>query len=179
MNTRTSLLLLVALTALPSVPALHAQTGVGDFESHGDVGDTPKKGDVVYDAASHEYRVTGGGANIWANADAFQFVWKKVSGNVAITADVKFIGAGAVAHRKAVLMVRQNLNADSAYADIAVHGDGLTSLQYRPTAGAATLEARSNLTGPTHLRLERRGNAFTATVGDGGAPVGHVTVELQ
>ena len=50
---------------------------------------------------------------------------KKVSGDVAITADVNFIGTGAVAHRKAALMIRQSLDADSAYADVAVHGDGL------------------------------------------------------
>ena len=39
-------------------------------------------------------------------ADAFQFAWKKMSGDVAFTADVHFIGAGAVAHRKAVFMIR-------------------------------------------------------------------------
>ena len=58
----------------------------------------------------------------------------------AFTADVRFIGTGAVAHRKAALMIRQSLKPDSAYADAALHGDGLTSLQYRPAAAAATLE---------------------------------------
>ncbi len=41
-------------------------------------------------------------------------------------------------HRKAALMIRQSLEPDAAYADVALHGDGLTSLQFRPTAGAAT-----------------------------------------
>src|SRR5579875_3493258 len=82
-----------------------AQTNVGMFESHGDIGTTPKAGSTeVTDQG--EYRVTGGGANIWAAEDAFQFAWKRVSGDVTITADVRFIGAGAVPHRKAVLMVR-------------------------------------------------------------------------
>jgi len=53
-----------------------------------------------------------------------------------------------VAHRKAVLMVRQNLNPDSAYADVALHGDGLTSLQYRLKDGQATAEVRSTLSMP-------------------------------
>ena len=57
-----------------------------------------------------EYRVTGGGANIWGTVDAFQFAWKKMSGDVALTADVHFIGTGAVAHRKAALMIRQSLD---------------------------------------------------------------------
>ena len=37
-------------------------------------------------------------------------------------------------------MIRQSLDPDSAYADAALHGDGLTSLQFRPTAGGETLE---------------------------------------
>src|SRR5881409_1660590 len=124
------------------------QAAVGIFESRGDLGVTPRTGAIEYDAASGEYRVTGGGANIWGAEDAFYFAWKRLSGDVALTADVRFLGAGAVAHRKAVLMVRQDLTPGSAYADVALHGDGLTSLQYRPAAGAAKLETKSTVTGP-------------------------------
>ena len=185
MNPSHTLQHLIAVCALtlaavpPRVCGQSASQPIGTFEGHGDVGDTPKGGTAEYDSSKGEYRVTGGGANIWASADAFQYVWKRVSGNVAITADVKFIGTGAVAHRKAVLMIRQNLNPDSAYADVAVHGDGLTSLQYRPTARAVTAEVRSTATGPTHIRIERRGNQFTATVGEATTPLGPVSVDLQ
>src|SRR5881296_934625 len=85
---------------------------LGVFESSGDVGVTPKKGAVEFSPTSGEYRITGGGANMWTNADAFHFVWKKMSGDVALTADVQFVGAGAVAHRKAALIIRQNLDTD-------------------------------------------------------------------
>src|SRR5712692_3923092 len=47
----------------------HVETGV--FEAHGDVGVTPKQGSVVYDSVSGEYRVSGGGANIWARRMPF------------------------------------------------------------------------------------------------------------
>src|ERR1039458_2423980 len=40
------------------------------FESHGDLGVTPKTGAFEYDAAHAEYRVTGGGANIWGSPGA-------------------------------------------------------------------------------------------------------------
>jgi TolB protein len=146
--------------------------GLGPFAMSGDVGLTPQKGKVEFDAASGEYRVTGGGANIWAAADAFQFVWKKMSGDVALTADVHFIGTGAVGHRKATLMIRQSLDADSAYADVALHGDGLTSLQFRPTAAAITQEvrqeAKSDLSAPVRIRIERRGDRFTMLAGKAG-----------
>ncbi len=77
--------------------------------------------------------MTGGGANLWLNTDAFQFVYKRISGDVTLTADIHFVGQGVEEHRKATLMIRQSLQPDSAYADAALHGDGLTSLQYRPT----------------------------------------------
>src|SRR5260370_13773340 len=125
--------------------------GVGIFETDGAVGETPKKGSVEYNAAAGEYRITGGGANIWASIDAFHFVWKRLSGDVTLTADVQFSGAGAAAHRKAVLMVRQGLEPDSPYADVALHGDGLTSLQFRPTDGAVTQALRSTGTAPLRI----------------------------
>jgi TolB protein len=151
--------------------AICGADSLGPFESNTDVGVTPQKGKVEFDGA-REYRVTGGGANIWAAADAFQFVWKKMSGNMALTADVHFIGAGAVAHRKAALMIRQDLDADSAYADVALHGSGLTSLQYRPTAAAATLETQqatdSDISASVRIRIERRGDRFTMLAGKPG-----------
>ena len=165
----------------PAHPLLRAALcladGLGQFESSSDVGVTPRKGKVEFDSAAGEYRVTGGGDNIWASADAFQFAWKKMSGDVAFTADVRFIGTGAVAHRKAALMIRQSLEPDSAYADAALHGDGLTSLQYRPAAAAATLEvkqeAKSDLNAPVRIRIERRGNSFTMLAGQTGRPAHH------
>src|SRR5258708_14310138 len=123
------------------------------FDITGDVGDTPQKGKLEFDGNTGEYRVTGGGANIWAATDAFYFVSKKLSGNVALTADVRFVGTGAVAHRKAALMIRQSLDPGSAYADVALHVDGLTSLQFRPTASAPTQEVRSELKAPARIRI--------------------------
>src|SRR5579872_462494 len=141
---------------------------VGIFEAHDDVGENPKKGAVAYDSASGEYRVTGGGANIWSTTDAFQFAWKRLSGDATMTADVQFTGVGKVEHRKAVLMFRQSLDAGAAYADVALHGDGLTSLQFRPSAGADTSEVKAAVNAPRRIRIERRGNQFTMYSGNPG-----------
>lgn len=158
--------------------AAFAQTG--QFEASTDVGETPLKGKAEF--SNGEYTVTGGGENMWGTVDAFQYVWKKLSGDVALTADVRFVGTGTVAHRKAALMIRQSLDPGSAYADIAVHGDGLTSLQFRPAAGAQTQEIRSELKAPTRIRIERRGNQFMMLAGNPGEelkPAGPATVVLQ
>jgi TolB protein len=42
------------------------------FEAHANVGIAPLQGAVTFSAATGEYRITGGGANIGAPADAFQ-----------------------------------------------------------------------------------------------------------
>lgn len=156
--------------------------GPGIFEGHNDIGATPRAGKVEVDAARGEYSVTGGGANIWGTTDAFQFVWKRQSGDFTITADVKFIGAGVVAHRKAALMVRQDLGPGAAYADVAAHGDGLTSLQYRTEAGGQTSEIQSSVKAPVRIRIERRGHQFTMYAGTPGERLqgsGPVTVTLK
>jgi Tol biopolymer transport system component len=159
-----------------------AGADLGVFTESADVGITPQKGAAEFDAASGEYRITGGGANMWQNTDAFHFLWTRVTGDAALTADIRFLGSGVDPHRKAALMFRQELEPGSAYADIAVHGDGLTSLQYRPVADALTLEARSELNAPVRVRIERRSERFLAFAGEPGGelkPVGPVAVSLR
>jgi len=63
---------------------------------------------------------------MWLAADAFQFVWKKVSGDVTLTADISFLTKTGNEHKKAALMLRQSLDADSVYADVALKASGLT-----------------------------------------------------
>jgi TolB protein len=130
---------------------------VGIFESHEDVGNVLHAGSVEYDAAKKSYMVAGSGENMWAARDAFHFAWKKASGDLSLTADGSFLGTGTDKHRKACLLIRQSLDADSAYVDVALHGDGLTSLQFREAAGAATHEVQANVSAPRRLRLEKRG----------------------
>ncbi len=155
---------------------------LGAFTDHQDIGATPKAGTAEFGAGTKEYRVTGGGANIWGKVDAFQFLYTKVSGDVTLTADVHFVGEGVEHHRKAALMIRQSLEPDAPYADVALHGDGLTSLQYRETAGDVTKEIRSDLKAPVRIRIQRRGNQFTIAAGSPAEelkPSGPVTVNLQ
>src|SRR5690349_16305883 len=122
-----------------------AQNSVGIFENHSDVGTVLHPGSTTFDSAKKTYTVRGSGENMWATADAFQFAWKKMSGDVEITADVQFANLTGNEHKKAVLMFRQSLDADSVYADVALHASGLTSLQYREEKGATTSEIESRV----------------------------------
>jgi TolB protein len=149
---------LFALSASNIVRAQSAPASLGVLEDHSDVGITLHAGSAQYDSAQHAYTLTGSGENMWFTSDAFQFAWKQVSGDMALTADVAFPQKGGNQHRKAVLMIRQTLDADSPYADVALHGDGLTSLQYRDAKGATTREIQSNISAPQRLRIEKRGD---------------------
>lgn len=157
--------LVLAFAAQYGVKAQQANTpgaaGVGIFEGHEDVGTVLHPGSVEYDATKGTYTIAGSGENMWFAADAFQFAWKKMAGDVTLTADISFIGKGVNEHRKAVLMVRQTLEANSPYADAALHGNGLTSLQFRNDQGAATHEIQAYVSAPRRLRIEKRGEYFT------------------
>jgi Tol biopolymer transport system component len=146
------------------VPISTQERNVGLFEENGDVGTVGRKGSVEYDAAKGTYTVSGGGENMWAKTDTFHFVWKRMSGDISLSAGVWFPESGGNAHRKACLMIRQSLAADSAYVDAALHGDGLTSLQYRDTAGGLTHEIQSNTNGPVHIRIEKHGSYFFMSI---------------
>ena len=104
---------------------------------------------------------------MWFGMDDFQFAWKKISGDVAISADIAFAGEKGNNHRKAVLMIRQSLDGNSPAVDIARHGEGLTSLQFRDEAAADDHEVQSNVSAPVRMRLEKRGDYYYAFVSDG------------
>ena len=69
-------------------------------------------------------------------------------------------------------MIRQGLDADSAYVDVALHGDGLTSLQFREAEGDATHEVQANVSGPRRLRIEKRGKYVRMYLGGRGRRAG-------
>lgn len=136
---------------------------LGVFSNEQDVGAVARAGAAKYDAEKREYLITGGGENMWMTNDEFHFVWTKVSGDFNLAADIQFPAPGGNAHRKACLMARQSLDADSAYVDIAEHGNGLTSLQFRDARGDTTHEIQLNVSAPGRVRIEKRGDIVSAS----------------
>jgi TolB protein len=151
----------ISMSAQPNNPGL--------FRGRTDVGDPKIKGTVVYDPQTQEYTMEGSGINMWANSDQFNFLWKKLKGDFMISATIRFIGEGVNEHRKIGIIARDDLTADSRYADACVHGSILTSLQYREADGGETQEVQMSSFHPTNIMLERKGNVFTfyaATFGE-------------
>ncbi len=158
-----------ALAATLGVPCATgtAAAQMGSFNGHSDIGTVLHPGSARFDKGQGTYTVSGSGENLWATHDDFQYLWTKMGGDVALTADIAFVGTTGNAHRKAALMIRQSLDTGSAYADVARHGDGLTSLQYRDAAGGLTHEVETAAVAPQRVRIERRGDYAYVFVGDG------------
>lgn len=176
----SALSIVMALAVAAAVPQT---SSLGIFTNEGSVGQTPPGVKAQYDPSKGEYRITGGGANMWGATDAFYFVWKKVSGDVTLTADIQWVGTSAAEHRKAVLIMRQSLDPGSPYADAVSHGNGLTSLQFRGAPNEQSYQIVAAEDGPTRLRIVRKGSRFTMYFGKPGevlkesGPVEFVTLQ--
>jgi len=177
MRTIAALAFLGVLTG----PAMAASLGI--FDGQADVGSVSPPGTAVYDAKTDTYAITSAGANLWAGKDAFHFVWKKMSGDATLTADIAWppvaYGHEPSPHRKALLMVRQTLDEDSVYADAAQHGTRLTALQYRREKGGNTQDVELNIDAPQTLRIEKRGDTFTLYLSMHGEPLHQVGASMK
>lgn len=172
-----SLVLLSSLVLFLSFPVAFAQSpAIGIFEGQSDVGSVVPPGTASLDSASGIYTIHSAGANLWGTTDGFHFLWKKMSGDVSLTADIDFPQKTGThsEHRKAILIFRQTLDADSAYVDAAQHGAGLTALQFRNAKGAATQSLELNIDPPKRLRIQKHGDEFTMFVSFHGEPLHQV-----
>ncbi len=142
------------------------------FDGHGDIGNVARPGSAAEDPADGALVIEGAGANMWFAADEGHFLWKRMKGDFIVSARVAFVGEGVEAHRKTGWMVRGSTDTASAHASAVVHGDGLTSLQYRSRPGAETEERRLPCSGPDQIRLERRGSTFIMSAARFGEPYG-------
>ena len=150
---RAAFLLLTLLAATAA-----AQTG--EFEGQTDVGGARKVAHARFDVRNETYTVEGSGTNMWGARDEFHFVWRRMRGDFILTARAAFKGRGREPHRKLGWQVRASLDADSPNAGAVVHGDGLTSLQFRRTKGAETEEVKFERGGADVIQLERRGDTL-------------------
>lgn len=158
----TSLLRVLCSLTLPAALSLPAfAQHQPRFEGSTDIGH-PQQGASVFQAATGAYRVSGGGQDVWGAADDFRFTWVRFSGDGSITADVQVAQPATHAKAKGMLMFRQSLDPGSPYADIALHGDGHIDLQWRATPSGETKDADLPEHNTVRLRIERRGDRFTA-----------------
>jgi hypothetical protein len=149
----------------------------GIFEGVSEVGGPLVPGSSTYDAATGVYRVTSSGYNIWYQRDEFRFLWKRMSGDVSLAADVKFENPEPHTDRKVVLAIRQTLEDDSKQAVVAEHGTGMVHLAERPEKGAQTQDQEYTFGGTLkgvmaqRLGIEKHGDEIYLLVSIQGEPM--------
>jgi len=169
----------IILLSIASFQLSAQKNSPGIFDDQADVGYVPLKGNCTYNPSTHEYTIVGSGQNIWANHDNFHFVWKKMKGDFILRTNAAFIGKGVEEHRKWGWMIRTSLDSSSAHANAVVHGDGLTSLQFRKTTGDTTQEKRSTLTKADVVELERKGTTIIMRVARNGETFTSDSIDLD
>jgi hypothetical protein len=162
----------VLLAGFLAAAALPQAAPIGIFTGSADVGAPRLEGSAEYDPATKAYTITGTGADIWARQDQFHYVWKEMRGNFTVTATTTFLTDGNP-HRKASIMLRKSLDTDAAFLHLAIHGDGMPSVQYRATQGddVRTLDFPIEGPGMFTLRLARQGSAIRFFVAKDGGPL--------
>ncbi len=164
MRTKNYRLLFASIFFLAISSHALAQKNTGIFIDNTDVGNVEHKGSLQYDSATQQYTISGSGANIWGTNDEFNYTWRKLKGNFILQTRAAFIGKGVEPHRKIGWMVRRSLDTSSPMVVATVHGDGLTSLQYRKTQAGETTQDTSLVRAPDMIQLERKGNQFIMSV---------------
>lgn len=153
----------------------YPQTTTGIFESNTDIGAPKLAGAAHYNTADQAYTLKGSGYNIWFGRDEFNFLYKKLKGDFILTANVAFEGAGTDPHRKVGWMIRESVADNAPHVSATMHGDGLTTLQWRELKGAFMRdpedEIRSIKRYTSTIQLERKGNEVIMRIANAGEPL--------
>jgi hypothetical protein len=160
---------------------------IGIFDGQSDVGGPALPGSAAYDANNGKYTIDSAGYNIWYTRDEFRFLWKKLSGDLSLAADVSFPNPNGYGDRKAVLIIRQDLDDNSGEMLVGLHGVGMIQLAQRPQKGARIIDREFSFGGrglpggaspdsfvtihPKRIGLEKRGDSFSLFVSLEGEPM--------
>jgi hypothetical protein len=162
-------------------PTVNFAVPLGIFDGQSDIGGPLLPGSASYDAATKAYTIDSASYNIWYFRDEFRYLWQKVSGDVSLAADVTFPNAAGYGDRKAVLVIRQDLDDDSKEIMTALHGAGLIHLALRSEKGADLKEAyrqagSASKAGepPIRIGIEKHGDTFSLFVSLKGEPMHQV-----
>jgi hypothetical protein len=113
-------------------PSKNFDTPIGIFDGQSDIGSALVPGSASYDAGTKQYTINSAGYNVWYTRDEFRYLWKKMSGDVSLAAGITYPDPNGYGDRKAVLVIRQDLDDDSKEAVTALHGLGMIHLAQRP-----------------------------------------------
>jgi regulation of enolase protein 1 (concanavalin A-like superfamily) len=155
---------------------IKAQSPIGIFENHNDIGKVLHKGTATFDKGNQTYQMSGAGENIWFKKDELHFLYKKLNGDFLVTTQPSLVGQGGNPHRKSGWMIRTSADTSAAMVCLTVHSDGLTCFQFRKKNNTNIEEIKIPIVNADILQLERRGRSYIISVAKLGNPFWTVEV---
>jgi hypothetical protein len=168
-------------------PSKNFDAPIGLFEGQSDIGGAVVAGSASYGAGAKQYTINSAGYNVWYTRDEFRYLWKKMSGDVSLAANIMYPDPNGFGDRKAVLVIRQDLDDDSKEAITAVHGLGMIHLAQRPEKGARVKDLEFRIGGrgrpggassdslvgvvARRIGIEKHGDSFALFVSLEGEPM--------
>ena len=160
---------------------------IGIFDGQSDIGSALVPGSASYDGALHRYTIHSAGYNVWYTRDEFRFLWKKMSGDISLAAGIDYPDPSGYGDRKALLIIRQDLEDDSKEALVALHGLGMIHLAQRPEKGMRVKDTEFRIGGrgrpggaspdslvpilARRIGIEKHGDSFALFVSLEGEPM--------
>ena len=177
-------------------PARTSGIPIGIFENQSDIGAAMLTGSSSYDSVTGQYTIVSAGYNVWYVRDEFRFLWKKMSGDISLAADISYPDSLGYGDRKAILVIRQSLDDDSEEAIVALHGAGMIHLAWRPEKGMRIKDmeyrigSRGGLPGghspddlvtahAKRIGIEKRGDSFALFVSMNGELMNQFGVPIR
>lgn len=152
---------------------------IGIFHGQSDVGAALVAGSSSYDPRLKQYTINSAGYNIWYNRDEFRFLWKKMTGDVSLAADVNFPDTAGYLDRKAVVIIRQSLDDDSEEAMAALHGGGLMHMAWRSQKNNMIVQMLIPQRKAMRIGLEKKADAYAIFVSMNGEPMHQLGYPIQ
>ncbi|MGA7675094.1 MAG: hypothetical protein WCA78_08620 [Rhizomicrobium sp.] len=173
-------------------PSTNFDAPIGIFQGQSDIGSALVPGSASYDAGTQQYTIDSAGYNVWYARDEFRYLWKKMSGDVSLAADIAYPNPIGYGDRKALLIIRQDLDDDSKEAMVAMHGTGVSHLAQRAEKGVEIKEeyritARDLPSGPgdtvivkaKRLGIEKRGDSIALFASLDGEPMHQIGPSIK
>ncbi len=153
-----NLLLIVLLISLFYEPS--AGQRIGLFTGTSGIGDVKIAGAAAFDDDKQVFTISGAGSGTGGQKDELQYVYRKLTGNFILRANMKFQGVEGAPEKKIGWMIRHSLEANSPAALATVQGDGKAFLQFRELPSLDMESKLLPVTGADVIQLERRGNSI-------------------
>jgi hypothetical protein len=158
-------------------PSKNFDTPIGLFQGQSDIGAAVVPGSAGYDPGTKQYTINSAGYNVWYTRDEFRYVWKKMTGDVSLAVDASFPNPHGYNDRKAMLLIRQDLDDDSKEAVVGEHGTGMIHLAQRAEKDGLMTDEQFRFGGTLakvmakRIGIEKHGDAIAIFISLKGEPM--------